>query len=224
MTHPAGLDVVELVSAAIQVGRQVPGALVVPTVLLDRDLLGEHERQRGAYLADAATGWFIRSGMHAVRSRVGGNGYGELIKTIMGWYPRDIEALRAEHKESSASRSAFLTSRGYFTEEALLRNGKDEIFERNLSLMQSMTEDECRACYNSIFAEYADDEGIFVEDSQERPGSPDLLVWHADKTFKLWFFCEVKSLNDHLGPAQVTWIKRSWDQVGGRFLLLLLDS
>jgi hypothetical protein len=98
MTHPAGLDVVELVSAAIHAGRQVPGALTVPTVLLDRHLLGERKPQRGPYLANAAAGWFIRNGMHAVRSRVGGHGYGEVIKEIMGWYPRDIEALRVEHE------------------------------------------------------------------------------------------------------------------------------
>ena len=63
-----------------------------------------------------------------------------------------------------------------------------------------------------------------VEDFRERAGSPDLLVWHASEALKMWFFCEVKSLNDHLGPAQVTWIKECWNQVGGRFLLLLLDS
>jgi len=48
MTRPAGLDVVELVSDAIQAGRQVPGALVPSTFLLDRDLLGEHKPQHGA--------------------------------------------------------------------------------------------------------------------------------------------------------------------------------
>jgi hypothetical protein len=38
---------------------------------------------------------------------------------------------------------------------------------------------------------------------------------------KQWFPCKVKSLNDHLGSAQMAWIKDSWDQIGGRFLLLL---
>jgi hypothetical protein len=157
---------------------------------------------------------------------VGGYGYGEVIKEIMGWYPRDIEALRAEYEGNSAAQENFLASSGHFTEETLvaLRDGRDEIFERNLALMQAMTEDECHACYNSVFAEYADDEGTFVEDFQERAGSPDLLVWLADKSFKLSFFCEVKSLNDHLGPAQVAWVKSAWDQVEGRFLLLFLDS
>jgi hypothetical protein len=164
--------------------------------------------------------------MHAVRSRVGGNGYGEVIKEIVGWYPRDIEALRVEYEESSTTQADFLASSGRFTEEELtaLRDGGDRIFERNLSLMQAMTEDECHACYNSVFAECADDDGTFVYDFQERAGSPDLLVWRADESFKLWFFCEVKSLNDHLGSAQVAWVKSAWDQVGGRFLLLLLDS
>lgn len=87
-----------------------------------------------------------------------------------------------------------------------------------------MTEDECCACYCSIFQEFADEEGTVVEDFRETAGSPDLLVWYAGESLKLWFFCEVKSLNDHLGPAQVRWIKESWDQIGGRFLLLLLDS
>ena len=63
---------------------------------------GEREPQRGAKLADAAIGWFERSGLHAIRSHVEGHGYGEVIKEIMDWYPQDIEMLRAEHEDKFA--------------------------------------------------------------------------------------------------------------------------
>ena len=112
MTHPAGPDVVELMSTAMQAGCQVHGALVVPTVLLDRELLRERELQRGAELADAVVGWFERSGLHATRSHVGGHGYGEVIKEIMDWYPQDIEVLRAGHEGKLASLADYLVSIG----------------------------------------------------------------------------------------------------------------
>jgi len=89
-------------------------------------------------------------------------------------------------------------------------------------LRQIMTEEQCEACYNAIFLEYSDEYGTMTNDFREGPGSPDLLVWHSDESRRLWFFCEIKSSNDHLGVAQHDWIRESWHQIDGRFLLLLL--
>jgi hypothetical protein len=222
VTQPSGLDVAALVSVALTAARNAPGAFVIPAVLLERVLLEESEPQRGAGLANVTAGWFQRAGFHAERSHVGGHGYGEIIKEIRDWYTQDIDVLCAEHEAKLAS----LATWAGFSKEDLVRFRKpiDWQFQRSLDLMRSMTADECYACYNLIFSEYQDDDGPILDDFRERAGSPDLLVWSKDESAKLWFFCEVKSLNDHLGPAQVDWIKESSDQIGGRFLLLLLDS
>jgi VRR-NUC domain len=226
MSQSSGLDVATLVSAALTAAQNAPGVLVIPTVLLERVLLKEREPQRGAGLANAAAGWFERAGFHAERSHVGGQGYGGIIKEIRDWYMQDINVLRAEHETKLASQANLLSAQMGFTKEqlALFREPSDWQFQRSLGLMRSMTEDECDACYNLIFLEYEDDDGPILDDFRERAGSPDLLLWSNNKPAKQWFFCEVKSLNDHLGPAQVAWIKESWDQIDGRFLLLLLDS
>lgn len=144
----------------------------------------------------------------------------------MDWYAQDIDVLCAEHEAKLASQANLLAAQMGASKEdlALLREQSDWQFQRSLNLMRSMTVDECYACYNLIFLEYQDDEGPILDDFRERAGSPDLLAWSKNESAKLWFFCEVKSLNDHLGPAQVAWIKESWDQIDGRFLLLLLDS
>jgi hypothetical protein len=226
VSQSSGLDVAALVSVALAAAQNAPGASVIPTVLLERALLKEREPQRGAGLANAATGWFERAGFHAERSHVGGHGYGEIINEIRGWYMQDINILRAEREAKLASQSDLLATRMGFSQEqlALLRESSDRQFQRRLDLMRSMTVDECDACYNLIFLEYEDDDGPMLDDFHERAGSPDLLVWSRNESAEQWFFCEVKSLNDHLGPAQLAWIKESWDQIGGRFLLLLLDS
>jgi hypothetical protein len=226
MSRSSGLDVVALVSVALTGARNASGAFVIPTVLLERELLQEREPQRGAHLADAAALWFERAGFHAGRSNVGGHGYGEIIKEISDWYMQDIDVLRAKYEEKLTSQLGLLSTRGGFSKEdlALLREPRDWQFQRSLDLMRSLTADECDACYNLIFLEYDDVDGPIPDDFRERAGSPDLLVWSKNESAKQWFFCEVKSLNDHLGPAQVAWIKESWDQIGGRFLLLLLDS
>jgi hypothetical protein len=226
VTQPSGLDVAALVSVALTAARNAPGAFVIPTVLLERVLLEESEPQRGAGLASVAALWFERAGFHAERSHVGGHGYGEIIKEIMDWYTQDIDVLRAEHEAKLASQAQLLATQTGASKEylALFREQSDWQFQRSLDLMRSMTADECYACHSLIFLEYQDDDGPVLDDFRERAGSPDLLVWSKDEYAKLWFFCEVKSLSDHLGPAQVAWIKESWDQIGGRFLLLLLDS
>ena len=227
MPQSAGLDVAALVSVALTAAQNAPGAFVIPTVLLERVLLKESEPQRGARLADAAAGWFERAGFHAERSHVGGHGYGGRIKEVMDWYIQDSSVLRAQHEAELATQADLLAARAGFSKEqlALLRESSDREFQRSLDLMRSMTVDECDASYNLIFPEYEDDDGtFFVDDFRECAGSPDLLVWSKNDSAKQWFFCEVKSLNDHLGPAQVAWIKGSWDQIGGHFLLLLLDS
>jgi VRR-NUC domain len=226
VTQPSGLDVAALVSVALTAARNAPGAFVIPAVLLERVLLGESEPQRGAGLANVAVGWFERAGFHAERSQVGGHGYAEIIKEIGDWYAQDIDVLCAEHEAKLASQANLFATLAGMSEEGLarFREVSDWLFQRSLDLMRSMTVDECYACYNLIFSEYQDDDGPILDDFRERAGSPDLLVWSKSESAKLWFFCEVKSLNDHLGPAQVAWIKESWDQIGGRFLLLLLDS
>ena len=226
MTQPSGPDVAALVSVALTAARDTSGAFVIPTVLLERVLLEENEPQRGADLANVAVGWFERAGFHAERSHVGGHGYGKIINEIMDWYEQDIDVLCAEHEADLASQAnALATLMGASKEDlALFRQQSDWQFQRSLDLMRSMTVDECSACYNVTFSEYQDDDGSILDDFHERAGSPDLLVWGKDESAKLWYFCEVKSLNDHLGSAQVAWIKESWDQIGGRFLLLLLDS
>jgi VRR-NUC domain len=216
----------DLVSVALRAARNAPGAFVIPAVLLERVLLQESEPQHGAGLATVTAGWFERAGFHAERSHVGGRGYGEIIKEIRDWYAQDIDVLRTEHEAKLASQADTLASRVGMSKQDLeiLREISDWQFQRSLSLMLSMTEDECCACYSLIFREYQDDDGPILDDFREGAGSPDLLVWSEDESAKLWFFCEVKSLNDHLGPAQVDWIKESSGQIGGRFLLLLLDS
>ena len=226
MTQPSGLDVAALVSDALTAARNASGAFVIPTVLLERVLLEESEPQRGARLSNVAVGWFEKAGFHAERSHVGGRGYGEIIKEIADWYEQDISVLCAEHEAKLSSQAHLLATLTDTSEDvlALYREQSDWRFQRSLDLMRSMTVSECYACYDGIFAEYQDDDGPILDDFRERAGSPDLLVWSKEESAKLWFFCEVKSLNDHLGPAQVAWIKESWDRVGGHFLLLLLDS
>jgi hypothetical protein len=226
VSQPSSLDVGALVSVALTAARNAPGAFVIPTVLLERVLLEESKPQRGAGLAEVAVHWFERAGFHAERSHVGGRGYGEILKEIMDWHTQDIDVLRAEHEARLAAQEDLLATRMGASQEylALLREHSDSQFQRSLDLMRLMTVDECYACYNLIFLEYQDDDGLILEDFRERAGSPDLLVWSKNESAKQWFFCEIKSLNDHLGPAQVAWIKESWDQIDGRFLLLLLDS
>jgi VRR-NUC domain len=226
VTQPSGPDVAALVSVALTAARNAPGALVIPTVLLERALLQERKPQRGAGLANAAAGWFERAGFHAERSHVGGHGYGAIIKEITDWYAQDIDVVFTEREAKLAIQADLLAARAGMSKEnlALLREQSDQQFQRSLDLMRSMTADECDACYNLIFLEYQDEDGPILDDFRERAGSPDLLVWSKSESAKQWFFCEVKSLNDHLGPAQVAWIKESSDQIDGRFLLLLLDS
>jgi hypothetical protein len=200
VSQSSGLDVAALVSVALTAAQNAPGASVIPTVLLERVLLKEREPQRGADLANAAAGWFERAGFHAERSHVGGHGYGEIIKAIRDWYMQDINVVRAEREAKLASQADLLATRMGFSEEqlALLRESSDWQFQRSLDLMGSMTVDECDACYNLIFLEYEDDDGPILDDFRERAGSPDLLVWSSNESAEQWFFCEVKSLNDHL--------------------------
>jgi VRR-NUC domain len=214
-----GLDVVDLVSRALRASHESAGALVVPTILLDRTQLGEEgQRLRGAQLADLVLGWFMRHGFHGERSRVGGHGYGDIIKNMQDWYRDTIATLRDQFEYRLSERD----KAGVPYTDAL-RDFERTLFEEKLVLRQIMTEEQCDACYDTIFLSYSDEDGIEIVDyAGERAGAPDLLVWHSDPSRKLWFFCEVKSHNDHLNQAQHDWIQGSWHQIDGRFLLLLL--
>jgi hypothetical protein len=107
---------------------------------------------------------------------------------------QDINVLRAEREAKLASQADLLATRMGFPQEqlALLRESSDRQFQRRLDLMRSMTVDECDACYNLIFLEYEDDDGLILYDFRERAGSPDLLVWSRNESAEQWFFCEVK--------------------------------
>jgi len=126
MTNPSsGLDVVDLVTRALRASYESTGALVVPTILLDRTQLGEEDGPRkGAQLADFVLGWFMRNGFHCERSRVGGNGYGDIIKEIQFWYQDTIETLRDQFENKLKSRLAEYTKLG------IPYSTNFEIFER----------------------------------------------------------------------------------------------
>ena len=221
----AGLDVVALVSSALAAGRESAGALVLPTILLDRDQLGEGKRPgRGADLANVVAAWFREYGFYAERSHVGGHGYGENIKEIMFWDRDDSEALRGRFEGKLAQQDALLAELDVPPKEPSVRKFERELFEEKLALRQVMTEEQCEACYNAIFESYSDEDGTWTEDFREGAGAPDLLVWSSDPSQNMWFFCEVKSHNDRLRATQHDWLRRSWSQIGGRFLLLLLGS
>jgi len=155
---------------------------------------------------------------------MGGHGYGEIIKEIRSWYPDDGDALRSKHKKELDQRNDALVKSGMSPMDPRLREALDAFFDESLALMKGMTAAQCDGCYDTIFESYLEDGGVWVEDFKEGAGAPDLLVWHPNPSLKLWFFCEVKSHNDHLGQAQHAWLQRSWGQIEGRFLLLLLTS
>jgi hypothetical protein len=220
------LDVLGLVRRALESSHQKMGALVVPTILLDRAQLAETNKQRrGAQLANYVVGWFRRNGFYGERSHVGGHGYGSHIKEIQDWYPDDITTIRSrfEHEIAELDKSS-RDNLGIVIPPEMREFGRT-LLEEDLVLRQVMTAEQCYACYDAIFDSFSiddDDDGIFVDDFRERAGAPDLLVWHSDPSQELWFFCEVKSHNDHLGEAQHAWLHQSWQQIDGRFLLLIL--
>jgi hypothetical protein len=221
----AGLDVVDLVSRALRASHELAGALVVPTVLMDRGQLGEGDQpRRGADLANFVAGWFQRCGFYAERSNVGGHGYGEIIKEMRDWYPDTSETLRSRREQELARRDRLLAEFSKPFIDPSIQEFQRKLFEEQLVLREVMTEEQCDACYDVIFAAYEDDDGTWIDDFREVAGAPDLLVWHSDPLRKLWFFCEVKSQNDHLSQAQHAWLQQSWRRIEGRFLLLLLGS
>jgi hypothetical protein len=52
-------------------------------------------------------------------------------------------------------------------------------------------------------------------------GAPDLFVWDPAKIGH-WFFAEVKGPHDHLRRSQAEWVRTSWEQIKGRFVLLVV--
>lgn len=228
MTPDNDLDVLGLVRRALESSYQEMGAIVVPTVLLDRAQLGEgDEQRRGAELANYVVGWFRRHGFYGDRSHVGGQGYGKNIKEIQDWYPYDITTIRDRFEHEAAERDKATRERLGMVIPPEVRPTGRRLLEEKLVLRQAMTEEQCYACYDVIFDSFCvdddeDGEGIFVADFSERAGAPDLLIWHSDPSQKLWFFCEVKSHNDRLSEAQHSWLQQSWHQIDGRFLLLIL--
>lgn len=119
MTQPSALDVAALIPVALTAARNAPGAFAIPTILLDRVLMGESRPKRGADLANVAVGWFEKTGFHAERSHVGGHGYGEIIKEIMDWYVQDIGVLYAEHEAKVSFQENLLTTRAGVSKEYL---------------------------------------------------------------------------------------------------------
>jgi len=96
MTSDNDLDVLGLVRRALNCSYEATGALVIPTILLDRAQLGKaDEQRRGARLADLILGFFRYFGFYGERSRVAGHGYGDVIKEIQEWYPDDADAIRS---------------------------------------------------------------------------------------------------------------------------------
>ncbi len=215
----AGLDVATLVTRALGASYELGGALVVPTILLDREQLGEgDQRGRGVGLANVVVAWFREHGFYAERSRARGSGYGDTIKEIQLWYEFTSTYLRDQLEYKLTQYDKF-----QIPGQDALREFLTEQFEERLLLRTIMTEEQCDACYDTIFESYPVEDGIEIVDYRgERAGAPDLLVWHSDPLRKLWFFCEVKSYNDHLSQAQHDWIHGSWHQIGGHFLVLLL--
>jgi hypothetical protein len=221
-----GLDVLDIVSRALAASHGAAGALVIPTLLLDRDQLAEGvQRTRGPELVNYVADWFRRYGFHAARSSVGiGQGYGAIIKEILDWYGSTITTLRSQQEAELSKREAVVATLSDSAFARTARELENALFEEKLTLRQTMTETQCEACYNAIFPTYVDEDGTWTADFKEGPGAPDLLVWHSDPSQNLWFFCEVKSQSDRLRPTQHDWLQGFWQQIDGRFLLLLLGA
>ncbi len=65
---------------------------------------------------------------------------------------------------------------------------------------------------------------LMPEDFEAVAGTPDLFVWHPDAQLALWFFAEVKGPGDRLRPSQTEWIRRNWERVQGRVVLVTIDG
>jgi VRR-NUC domain len=221
-----GVDVVDIVSRALAASHEAAGVLLIPTILLDRDQLGEGvKRARGPHLVDYVAGWFLAHGFHAARSSVGiGQGYGAIINEIQDWYGSTIATLRSRQKIKLSERTASLEKLNIpVAERSALEEADNWLFEEKLALRQILSEEQCEACYNAIFPSYTDEDGTWVADFREGAGAPDLFVWHPDPSLKLWFFCEVKSHNDSLRTTQRDWLQSFWKQIEGRFIICLLS-
>lgn len=65
---------------------------------------------------------------------------------------------------------------------------------------------------------------VMLDDFEVISGAPDLFLWHPDPQRALWLFVEVKGPRDHLRPSQTKWIRRNWERVKGRVVLLTIEA
>ena len=84
-------------------------------------------------------------------------------------------------------------------------------FERLLDFADTLGPSSIEAISDAIF-EY--------DEFPPYTGCPDLLVWTKKTERPFWFFAEVKSLNDHLQQTQIDWLRRNWELIQGRFVIV----
>jgi hypothetical protein len=216
-------EVIEVLAAALGASRKASDAISLPTVLLPGQWFGD---ATGTSRVDAVEYWFHQHGFSAERSHRGGWGYAHLFRELESWRPWDVEAIRRTYEDETLQRRAFIAERfPQFVVPQSVEAHSDESFQQKLALIGAMTKEQFEGCYEAIFDSWEEEEGRVVADwGPPTAGAPDLFVWHSRPELASWFFCEVKAYGDYLGKEQHAWLGQWWSAIGGRFLLLLLDS
>lgn len=174
--------------------------------------------------------WFCKQGFDGERDRksnIAGlfptNGYTELFERLVEMpNPLAQENLDQTLRQELNSEFAAIYGTEWSGDER--RERLEHIFDillRSRKRLQNLAEviESVEVIENLHSAIIQDDaEGFFA--GRVVAGTPDLFLWHPDITLHLWFFVEVKGPGDSLRKSQSIWLKRNWQQIQGRAILV----
>jgi len=86
-----------------------------------------------------------------------------------------------------------------------------ELFEEMVDLARCLGTTDFESLYEAVFD---------FDEFTPASGAPDLFVWAPE--VGTWFFAEVKGPHDHLRKSQADWVRANWDNIKGRFVLLVV--
>jgi hypothetical protein len=232
-------DLRGLLRRALMTSGRTQDACVFPTILAEwpKEAL---ERKPDTTRADIAMAYLARYGFKSDRTRMNLDGYPGLFRKLNEpppWVeetPLDVDdpISTAREKERRplylhANEAPVLGLLVHFREHLKAQDSVVrklgaglpaeyeqwalEDFQEKLLLARCLGTEGFERLYEAVFD---------FDEFTPAAGAPDLFVW--DSEAGIWFFAEVKGPHDHVRRSQADWVRAHWDNIKGRFVLLVV--
>lgn len=246
-------DLAQLIRTALNATNRAADVLVFPTILAEWPST-QIDPVHTVLIEDVALSFLTRAGFKCARaprgeplaSALNQSGYPRLLRDLMAPPPwvkvepeeqglslsveRSVE-LRPLYVQANENSTADLVTRFHEHRVVLNRTARelelesvDELayvkealalddFEDQIGLARCLGIETFESLCEVVF-EY-DEFTLAV-------GAPDLFVWEPES--ECWFFVEIKGPGDHLRRSQADWVRANWNDISGRFVLLVVPS